>query len=46
MAKPIGVTPILEGRDAAEVINRMYEPPTEKEKEYKKRIDNARGVPF
>lgn len=46
MAKPIKDTPILEGKEAAEFINKMFEPPTDKDKEFKKRLDNARKVPF
>lgn len=46
MARPIGSTPVLEGKEAAEFINIMFEPPTEKEKEFKKRLENVRKVPF
>lgn len=46
MARPIGNTPTLEGKEAAEFINKMFEPPTEKDKEFKKRLENVRKVPF
>ena len=46
MAKPIGNTPVLEGKEAAEFINRMFEPPTKQEKEFKKRLEKVRKVPF
>ena len=46
MAKPIGITPTLYGKEAAEFLNRMNEPLSEKEKKNKKRYDAARKVPF
>ncbi|MBQ2636546.1 MAG: hypothetical protein IJG09_07620 [Methanobrevibacter sp.] len=46
MAKPIGVTPTLYGKEAAEFINKMNEPHTEKDKEFKKRYDSTRKVLF
>ena len=46
MAKPIGNTPVLEGKEAAEFINKMFEPPTEKQKELSKKIKEQRFVPF
>ncbi|WP_296788781.1 hypothetical protein [uncultured Methanobrevibacter sp.] len=46
MAKPIGPTPELEGKDAIEFLKRMYEPPSEKDKEFAKKIKSQRNVPF
>ena len=46
MAQPIAETPTLYGEEAAEFLNRMNEPLTEKEKELKKRYDAARKVSF
>lgn len=46
MAKPIGPTPELEGEDAIEFLKRMYEPPSEKDKEFAKKIKSQRNVPF
>ena len=46
MARPIGATPVLEGRDAIEFLRKMYEPPTEEEKEYARKIKSQRNVPF
>ena len=46
MARPIGDTPVLEGDEAAEFLNKMFEPPTEKEKEFKKKIGSQRRVYF
>lgn len=38
MAKPIGPTPELEGEDAIEFLKRMYEPPTEEDKNFGKKF--------
>jgi len=46
MAKPIGATPALEGEEACDFLKRMKEPPTEKDKEFKKKIESQRNVPF
>lgn len=46
MAKPIGDTPTLYGKEASDFLNRMVEPLTEKDKEFKKRYDAARKVSF
>ena len=46
MAKPIGDTPVLYGKEAAEFINTMFEPPTKEEKEFKKKLEKVRRVPF
>ena len=50
MARPIGATPALEGKEACDFLKRMEEPPTEKEKEYRKRLEKlaaeGRVVPF
>ena len=46
MARPIGKTPALEGGDATDVLKKMQEPPTEKDKEFAKEIRNRRIVLF
>ena len=46
MAKPIGDTPTLYGKEASDFLNKMVEPLTEKDKEFKKRYDTARKVSF
>ena len=46
MAKPIGNTPTLQGKEASDFLNRMVEPLTEKNKEFKKRYGAARKVLF
>lgn len=46
MAKPIGPTPVLEGEDTIEFIMKMYDPPTEEDKEFARKIREQRNVPF
>ncbi len=46
MAKPIAPTPIFEGEDLKDLIDDMNAPLTEKEKEYKEKVRNARDVPL
>ena len=46
MAKPIGDTPTLYGKESSDFLNRMVEPLTEKDKEFKMRYDAARRVSF
>lgn len=46
MAKPIGTTPTLYGKEAAEFLNKMNEPLTEKDKAFKKKYDSTRKVLF
>ena len=46
MAKPIGPTPELEGKDAIEFLKKMYEPPSEKDKELVEKIKSQRIVLF
>ena len=46
MAKPIGDTPALEGKEAAEFINKMFEPPSEKHKELARKMKTQRIVYF
>lgn len=46
MAQPIADTPTLYGEEAAEFLNKMTEPLTEREKELKKRYDATRKVSF
>ena len=45
MAKPIGITPTY-GKEAAEFLNRMNEPLSEKDNEFKKRYDETGKVLF
>lgn len=46
MAKPIGDTPELEGKEASEFLNHMLDPQTKKQKELSKKIKEQRFVPF
>ena len=46
MARPIGVTPTLDGEDATEFLKKMKEPPTKEEKEIDERINKQRKVYF
>lgn len=46
MAKPIGDTPTLYGKEASNFLNRMVKPLTEKDKEFKKKYDAIRKVSF
>ena len=46
MAKPIGDTPILEGKKAEDFLNSLNRPLTKKDKEFKKRLENVRKVSF
>lgn len=46
MAKPIGKTPVFEGKDAIAVLKKMSEPPTKKDKEIAKKIRSQRRVLF
>ena len=46
MARPIGITPDLEGKEARDFLKRMKEPPTKKDKEFKKKMESQRNVPF
>lgn len=46
MAKPIGKTPVFEGEDAIDVLKKMSEPPTKKDKEIAKKIRSQRRVSF
>jgi len=43
MAKPIGITPILEGKNAEAVLKRMIEPPTEKDIAFSEEIKKVRS---
>ena len=38
MAKPIGKTPVFEGKDAIAVLKKMQQPPTEKDREFAKKL--------
>ena len=46
MASPIGNTPVLYGDEAAEFLNHMFDPPTEKQKEFSRKVKEQRFVPF
>ena len=46
MAKPIGDTPILEGKDAEDLLNSLNKPLTKKDKELIEKIKSQRHVPF
>ena len=46
MAKPIGDTPTLYGKEASDFLNRMVKPLSKKDKEFKKRYESARKVSF
>ena len=46
MAKPIGDTPVLSGKEAEDFLNSLNKPLTEKDKEFKKRLENVRKVSF
>lgn len=46
MAKPIGKTPVFEGKDAIAVLKEMQETHTKEDKEFAKEIRNQRIVLF
>ena len=46
MAKPIGETPTLYGKDATNFLNKLNQPLTKKDKEFKRRFDAVRKVSF
>lgn len=46
MARPIGNTPELVGDEANEFIERMFEPPTEKQKKMEEEMKKQRFVPL
>lgn len=46
MAKPIGSTPILYGEHATDFLNHMLDPPSEKQNELSKKMEEQRFVPF
>lgn len=46
MARPIAKTPPLEDEDAFEVLKKMQQPPTKKDKEFAREIRNQRIVLF
>ncbi len=46
MARPIGDTPTLYGKEASDFLNKMFEGLTKKDKEFKKRYDAVRKVSF
>ena len=47
MARPIGMTPSLEGEEAREFLKKMKQTPSDKDKEFKKKLDSLeRIVPF
>ena len=46
MAKPIGDTPVLYGKEAEDFLNHVLDPPTEKQKELSKKMKEQRIVYF
>ena len=46
MAKPIGKTPVFEGKDSIAVLKEIQETPTKEDKEFAKEIRNQRIVLF
>lgn len=46
MAKPIGETPTLHGKDATNFLNKMNKSLTKKDKEFKRKFDSVRKVSF
>lgn len=48
MAKPISITPPLEGKEARDFLKRMNEPSSKKDRKYKKKLEDKshRFVPF
>ena len=46
MARPIGITPTLEGENAREFLKKMKEPPTKEDKKYAEEIKKQRKVYF
>lgn len=46
MARPISPTPTLYGEDARRFLEKMNQPPTEKEKKFWKEVNSQRFVPF
>ena len=46
MAKAIGPTPEVTGKDALRILRAMNEPPSKKDKEIAKKIKAQRFVPF
>ena len=46
MAKPIGDTPILEGKDAEDFLNGLNKPLTKEQKRMIKEMNEQRFVPF
>lgn len=46
MAKPIGETPTLYGKEADDFIKKMNEPQTNEDKEFRKKCESQRIVLF
>ncbi|MBR5502913.1 MAG: hypothetical protein IKV87_00455 [Methanobrevibacter sp.] len=46
MAKPIGTTPTLYGKEASEFLKKMEEPPTKKDKEFAEKIKKQKKALF
>jgi len=46
MARPIGITPTLYGKDAEEFLKKMKEPPSKEDIEYAEKIKKQRKVFF
>jgi hypothetical protein len=46
MAKPISLSPVIEGEDAIKIVKKMYKSPSGEYKELAKEIRSQRFVPF
>lgn len=46
MAKPIGETPTLYGKEASDFLKRMNEPPRKEDIEFRKKCESQRIVLF
>ena len=46
MAKPIGETPTLYGKEARDFLRKMNEPPNREDREFRKKCESQRIVLF
>ncbi len=46
MAKPIGETPTLYGKEARDFLRKMKEPPSREDREFRKKCESQRIVLF
>ena len=46
MAKPIGETPTLYGKEARDFLRKMNEPPSREDREFRKKCESQRIVLF